>query len=55
MKTTKELLTNKKSHWKIIDSSGNTIAKGFRLQTSAKNEIPRLKIHKSEKLEVVEE
>lgn len=55
METIKELLANKKSHYKIIDYEGNTIAKGFRNKQSAKNELSRLKIHKSEKLEVVEE
>ena len=55
MKTTKELLTNKKSSWKIIDEMGNVVMKGFRTKQGAINNLTRLKIHKREKLEVVEE
>ena len=55
MKTNKELLTGKKSSWKIVDEMGNDVMKGFRAKQSAKNELSRLKIHKREKLKVVEE
>lgn len=54
MKTIKEIL-NKNSSWKIVDEMGNIVQGGFRAKQSAKNELPRLKIHKHEKLEVVEE
>lgn len=41
--------------YKIIDENGNTIIKGFRNRQSAINELPKLKLNKKEKLEVVEE
>lgn len=54
MKTIKEIL-NKNSSWKIIDEMGNDVMKGFRTKQGAINNLTRLKIHKREKLEVVEE
>lgn len=41
--------------YKIIDFYGDTIAEGFRNKQSAKNELSRLKIHKKDKLDIVEE
>jgi len=41
--------------YKIIDMDGNTVQKGFKNEQVAVNILVSLKIHKREKLEVVEE
>lgn len=51
----RNLLLRKKPQWKIIDEKGNTIAKRFRCKTSARTMIPRYKLNKRDKLEVVED
>lgn len=52
MKTIKEILNR---NYKIVDEMGNDVMKGFRTKQGAINNLTRLKIHKREKLKVVEE
>lgn len=40
--------------YKIIDGNGKTMQKGFRTKQGAKTFLTSLKIHKSEKLKIVE-
>ena len=53
MKTITELL--KKSRWKIIDEKGNVVAEGFANKTCAAQMLPKYKLNKQDKLEIVEE